>query len=278
MRLRNADARGFSLIELMVAMAVTLIVTGAIYGLMTGGQNAFRREPAITDRQQNIRLAMDIIMRDIASAGGEHAGVHPDLHAGPEPCVGCPASPRGAATIANAGGARTDELEIMANPLGLDLEPACGYPGAPARRERRAHRGQATKVHAGRCRHGDPRGTAPGRCGPSRPSRQHNPDKPGGCVPSGTRTREGRLRSRQGDQGVQPGRRRLCWRREARRAPAAPAVTRRTPTPLPGNRLLLGRHAGRSRASCRPRSSASQSEQDLIGVREPRALVIWQHR
>ena len=62
--------RGFSMVELMVAMTVTLIVSSAIYGLLTAGGNAFRREPEMADRQQNIRIAMDSIARDIENAGG----------------------------------------------------------------------------------------------------------------------------------------------------------------------------------------------------------------
>jgi len=62
--------RGFSMVELVVAMAVTLIVSSAIYGLLTAGGNAFRREPEMADRQQNIRIAMDAIARDVADAGG----------------------------------------------------------------------------------------------------------------------------------------------------------------------------------------------------------------
>jgi prepilin-type N-terminal cleavage/methylation domain-containing protein len=62
--------RGFSLVELMVAMTVTLIVSSAIYGLLTTGGNAFRREPEMADRQQNIRIAMDAISRDVENAGG----------------------------------------------------------------------------------------------------------------------------------------------------------------------------------------------------------------
>jgi type II secretory pathway pseudopilin PulG len=61
---------GFSMIELMVAMVVTLVVSGAIFGLLTVGGNAFRREPEVADRQQNIRIAMDAISRDIGNAGG----------------------------------------------------------------------------------------------------------------------------------------------------------------------------------------------------------------
>lgn len=62
--------RGFSMVELMVAMVITLVVSGAIYGLLTTGGNAFRREPEVADRQQNIRIAMDAIARDIENAGG----------------------------------------------------------------------------------------------------------------------------------------------------------------------------------------------------------------
>jgi prepilin-type N-terminal cleavage/methylation domain-containing protein len=61
--------RGFSLVELMVAMTVTLIVSGAIYGLLTSGSNAFRREPEVADRQQNIRAALDLVSRDVFGAG-----------------------------------------------------------------------------------------------------------------------------------------------------------------------------------------------------------------
>jgi len=60
---------GFSLIELMVALVVTMIITGAMYGLLAGGQNAFRREPELTDRQQAIRLAMARIQADVQIAG-----------------------------------------------------------------------------------------------------------------------------------------------------------------------------------------------------------------
>lgn len=72
-RMQRAE-RGFSLIELMVALTITLVVSGAIYGLMASGQGAFRREPALVDRQQNIRIAMDLIARDVENAG---TGMHP---------------------------------------------------------------------------------------------------------------------------------------------------------------------------------------------------------
>ncbi len=65
----TSSERGFSLVELLVAMTVALVVSGAIYGLLSSAQSAFRREPALSDRQQNIRIAMDTIARDIENAG-----------------------------------------------------------------------------------------------------------------------------------------------------------------------------------------------------------------
>jgi prepilin-type N-terminal cleavage/methylation domain-containing protein len=123
---------GFSLLELLVAMAVTLVVTGAVYGLLAGGQNAFTREPELTDRQQNIRLAMDIITRDLASAG---EGMPAFLQtfgrfkngAGPASaltaCAECPSA---------LNGEKTDELEVIANPTNEDAEAVCGYDAGSA--------------------------------------------------------------------------------------------------------------------------------------------------
>jgi prepilin-type N-terminal cleavage/methylation domain-containing protein len=61
--------RGFSLVELMIAMTVTLIITGAVFQLVSAGQTAFRKEPALADRQQNIRTGVDLIARDLYRAG-----------------------------------------------------------------------------------------------------------------------------------------------------------------------------------------------------------------
>jgi type II secretory pathway pseudopilin PulG len=68
-RMTTTRQHGFSLVELLVAMLVTMVVSGAVFGLMTVGQGTFYREPALTERQQNIRVAMDMIQRDIAHAG-----------------------------------------------------------------------------------------------------------------------------------------------------------------------------------------------------------------
>jgi prepilin-type N-terminal cleavage/methylation domain-containing protein len=139
---------GFSLVELLVAMTVTLIITGAVFGLLSGGQNAFRREPELSDRQQNIRMAMDLIMRDIATAGsamppfiqtfrtGLDGGTITVCQNNAGGAVPCPTAP---------SGAPVDEIEIMANPNGFDPEAACNTAGSSG--NVRLHAGQ-TRVTA----------------------------------------------------------------------------------------------------------------------------------
>lgn len=107
---------GFSLIELTVAMAITLIVSGAIFGLLAGGQNAFRREPEKADRQQNIRVAMDVILRDIANAGSGLPNFMQTFTPGLDACATCPMGP---------DGVLTDQLEIVTNAAAVDNEAAC---------------------------------------------------------------------------------------------------------------------------------------------------------
>jgi prepilin-type N-terminal cleavage/methylation domain-containing protein len=109
---------GFSLIELLVAMTITLIVSGAIYGLLAGGQNAFRREPELTERQQNIRMAMDMIMRDASNAG---AGLPPFAQiftSGLDTDTGSPTGP---------SGGPSDALEMLTGG-GRESEPVCARP------------------------------------------------------------------------------------------------------------------------------------------------------
>jgi prepilin-type N-terminal cleavage/methylation domain-containing protein len=61
--------RGFSLIELAIAVVAALVVSGAVFGLLGVGQYAFRREPEPVDRHQSARLAMAMITQDVSRAG-----------------------------------------------------------------------------------------------------------------------------------------------------------------------------------------------------------------
>lgn len=133
--------RGFSLVELIVAMTVTLIVSSAIYGLLSTGGNAFRREPEVADRQQNIRAAMDLVARDVFGAG---AGMptFAQVFTRADPAGTCGGGLNGCgpvgtmgATAAAARGAdseNTDILEILSADEQCPTLSVCSTAVAPA--------------------------------------------------------------------------------------------------------------------------------------------------
>src|SRR5437764_3968459 len=56
---------GFSLVELMVAMTVCLVIGGAVALLLGKSQTIFRAEQGVSEMDQNARLMMDFLTRDI---------------------------------------------------------------------------------------------------------------------------------------------------------------------------------------------------------------------
>ncbi len=61
--------RGFSLLELLIAMLLTVGLMGAVMSLTSHNQQVFVTEIATMDMNQNLRTAMDMLTRDIQSAG-----------------------------------------------------------------------------------------------------------------------------------------------------------------------------------------------------------------
>jgi type II secretory pathway pseudopilin PulG len=61
---------GFSIIELIVAMAVMLTVTGSIFSLMNPTHGSFAAQPEVSDMQQRLRVAIDTLYKDLVMAGG----------------------------------------------------------------------------------------------------------------------------------------------------------------------------------------------------------------
>jgi prepilin-type N-terminal cleavage/methylation domain-containing protein len=100
-KLKEQDSRGFTLIEVLISMAITIIVMGAVFGLLTRGQQSFQREPQIAELQQSARTALDMVSKDVLQAG---AGLPPEFPAftttAINPAVG-------------DGGANPDVIEIV---------------------------------------------------------------------------------------------------------------------------------------------------------------------
>jgi len=61
--------QGFTLVELMVALAISLVVMGAIFLTFKSQQDSYVIQDQITAMQQNLRSAMYMLTRDIQMAG-----------------------------------------------------------------------------------------------------------------------------------------------------------------------------------------------------------------
>jgi hypothetical protein len=65
----SIDASGFTLVEVMIALLLTLTVMASVFGLLHRGSESFRREPEISDLNQNTRYGVDTMSRDLIMAG-----------------------------------------------------------------------------------------------------------------------------------------------------------------------------------------------------------------
>ena len=66
---RQNPERGFTLLELMVSMAVGLIVMAAMASLFKTGMNSTMLVTQRAETQQNMRAAIDLMVKDISMAG-----------------------------------------------------------------------------------------------------------------------------------------------------------------------------------------------------------------
>jgi len=61
--------RGFTLLELLIAMVVGLVVLGAVYAVFTMQNTQFSNQESQTEMQQNARIAIEMMTREIGLAG-----------------------------------------------------------------------------------------------------------------------------------------------------------------------------------------------------------------
>jgi prepilin-type N-terminal cleavage/methylation domain-containing protein len=80
----SSRRNGFSLVELLVVMVILGLVIASIYGLFIANQRTAYNQGEVVDVQQSLRVAMDMIERDIHLAGFLVSG---------NPVVNAPADP-----------------------------------------------------------------------------------------------------------------------------------------------------------------------------------------
>ena len=74
----KSDA-GFTVIEVLIAAAIMMTVTGAIFGMMNPSQGLFQTQPEVSDMQQRLRVGVDTLQKDLIMAG---AGTYTGASAG----------------------------------------------------------------------------------------------------------------------------------------------------------------------------------------------------
>lgn len=107
---------GFTMTELMIAMAVFMLIAGGVFTLLGKSQVIFRTEQGVSEMDQNARLLMDFLTRDIQQSKENALGLGPRFRSiysydGPE--------------------GKTDEVTIVSSDTQSKL-PAAALPLIPA--------------------------------------------------------------------------------------------------------------------------------------------------
>lgn len=104
--------RGFSLTELMIAMVVFTLIAGSVVMLLTKSQTIFRAEQGVSEMDQNARLLMDFLTRDIQQSKENGLGLGPKFRS---------------IYSSNALDGKTDEITIVSSDTDTKL-PAGSLP------------------------------------------------------------------------------------------------------------------------------------------------------
>jgi len=71
----RGDQRGFTMAELVIAMAVFTLIIGSVVTLLGKSQTIFRTEQGVSEMDQNARLLMDFLTRDIQQSKENAVGL-----------------------------------------------------------------------------------------------------------------------------------------------------------------------------------------------------------
>jgi prepilin-type N-terminal cleavage/methylation domain-containing protein len=75
MSARLGDERGLTLMELMIALALTAIASAVVDTIFVSTQGNFASTRGVTERQQDARVVIGLISQDVRSAGSDVLGI-----------------------------------------------------------------------------------------------------------------------------------------------------------------------------------------------------------
>ncbi len=137
-RAESQNHNGFTLIEVLVSIMVTLILMASVFGLLTGAQESFRREHEVADMQMSTRAGLRLVSRDLTMAGfrtppsaailwNDGGGIEPDeltiVYADPDVPLSRPVQ-CGTAGVGGGGGpcgTIGQSATLLIDPAALDL-------------------------------------------------------------------------------------------------------------------------------------------------------------
>jgi Tfp pilus assembly protein PilW len=71
MRRRALEARGFSLVEMLVSVGIMLAVTAGVFTVVNPARGTFQAQPELADMQQRLRVIADSLFKDLVGAGAD---------------------------------------------------------------------------------------------------------------------------------------------------------------------------------------------------------------
>ncbi|OQX14747.1 MAG: hypothetical protein BWK76_14185 [Desulfobulbaceae bacterium A2] len=119
--------KGFTLVEMMISLAVGGIALGVVYMIFTTQQRSYIAQEEVVEMQQEQRMAMEIMAREIRNAGSNPQGIA----ATAAPGNGCGDEPVPFATPRTTGGKpRISVAGPFRIKFSMDLDAGCGCTGA----------------------------------------------------------------------------------------------------------------------------------------------------
>ena len=123
---------GFTLMELMVSVAIFVLICGAVFQLMGTTQNGFRTESQVLSSFEQARLGLDQIVRDVNDSGfppqSHFSGAAPATAFAATPVAWNPGYPGATCLIGTAGGGTCvtpGDFDIVIETIPNPDDPAC---------------------------------------------------------------------------------------------------------------------------------------------------------